>query len=292
VDTGSALVFTLTQHGDREERAAWPLFLRYEFPEYAEFWRLFIVVLTGRVHDVRAIGFRPQEELDAEGRPDWHVEVAQLHYTTLLHLARVFDLRQRRIRDRDSFLEAIVRLDAATDTAFELLGRCLIDAGASPAWNEDAGKKVRQKWQDEAGGPFKSLAAYRNSLLHGRVRPEHEVTLQGDGWETKVPFYPTFASMGTALDWRQANLADAAPADQLVNEEWEHVLAYLRDTWAKELVPWARATFTEPVPPPATSRIINLVLGGAPSASAAAPPTTSGSIAFSETITELTDLSE
>jgi hypothetical protein len=58
------------------------------------------------------------------------------------------------------------------------------------------------------------------------------------------------------------------------------------------LLPWARAIFTDPVPPPAAPRVTNLLLGQALSASANAPPTTSGSIAFSKTIAELTDSSE
>ena len=283
--------FTLAHFGDREEQAAWPLFVRDEFPQYEEFWRLFVVALTGRVSDVREIGFRPQAELDRLGRHEWHVEVAQLHYTTLLHLARVFELRRRRVRDRDSFFEAIVRLDAAADTAFELLGHCLIDRGSAESWNERTGERVRKAWEKKAGSPFISLARYRNSLLHGRVRPEHEVVFQVDRWSPKVPFYPTFEKMPTALDWRKADALDAAPADQLVDEAWTQVLAYFRKAWTGELLPWARASFKAP-PVPITTRqgVSNLIVSaGALSASPDAPSYTGGSITHTHTILHTED---
>jgi hypothetical protein len=278
-------LFTLEQHGDRVEHAAWPLFVHAEFPQYEEFWQVFVVALTGRVHDVREIGFRPQQELVAEGRSEWHVEVAQLHYTTLLHLVRVFQLLERRVHDRDSFVEAIVRLDAATDTAFELLGHCLIDRGKSKSWDEIAGMKVRRAWDAQEGHPFKSLQDYRNSLLHGRVRPEHEVRLRADRWQTKVPFYPTFEKMANALDWREASIDNAAPADQLVEEAWSQVLDYLRAAWDTQLLPWARETFKAPAVPGLAAPLGQSILGaGARAASADAPAEYhGGSVTFTQT---------
>lgn len=237
-------MFTLAQHGDPEEQVARLRFLDAEFPQYEEFWRLFIVALTNRVHNVNNVWFRPQEELDAESRPAWHVEVAQLHYTTLLHLIRVFDLRRRGVRNRDSFLEAMVRLDAATDTAFELLGHCLIDRGTSASWNEDVGKKVRGRWGAQAGQPLKVVQDYRNCLLHARVRPEYQVVVDIAGQRTTVPYYMRLEKMKDSLDWRKATIEDAAPADAIVTEAWAEVLQYFRLSWNDELIPWAKANFT------------------------------------------------
>jgi hypothetical protein len=76
--------FTIALHGDPEERAAWPGFVERDFPQYEEFWCRFVVSLTGRISDVSDIWFRSQPELDEEGRPEWHLAVAQLHYSTLL----------------------------------------------------------------------------------------------------------------------------------------------------------------------------------------------------------------
>lgn len=207
-------------------------------------------------------------------RPAWHVAVAQLHYTTLLHLSRVFELRRRRIRDRDSFIEAIARLHAATDTAFELLGRCLIDEGASDAWAEKKGRSVRDRWIKEREPPLTHVRDYRNALLHGRVRPEYQVTVRShdEGWETKVPFYPTFGKMSASTDWREASLADAAPADQLVDQAWTEVLDYLDATWEAELLPWADERFNAPDVPLSLSETYGRDAASARSASADGPP--------------------
>lgn len=258
-------MFTLAQHGDPVEQAAWPLFLCDEFSQYEEFWRLFIVELTCRVHNPTDTRLRPKEELQAAGRDAWHVEVAQLHYTTLLHLIRVFDLRQKGVHDRDSFFEAIVRLDAATDTAFELLGHCLIDRGKSEPWNERAGERVRRRWDNqEPTKPFKALHDYRNSLLHGRARTEHPALIRTGQSEVRVPLYPTLDTMQKTLDWREADPADAAPANQIVDDAWTDVLAYLRDTWAGRLIPWARKTFTEPGKPPQSFQLHAVEFGAIP----------------------------
>jgi hypothetical protein len=281
--------FTLARDGDPEERVAQLLFLNAEFPQYEKFWRLFVVGLTGRVHDVTQIGFRPQAELDAEGRSEWHVEVAQLHYTTLLHLRRVFDLRREGIWNRDRFLEAIVRLDAATDTAFELLGHCLIDRGKSLPWDEIAGQKVRKSWGKKAGQPLKALQDYRNCLLHARMRLEYPVILDIDGRQTTIPFYTTFGKMLNSLDWREATIEHAAPVDALVDEAWAQVLDYFRHAWAEELLPWAQAAFSAPEVP-VTLPAMPFSTPAARSLSADAPPTyTGGSISHSPTIATMTN---
>lgn len=245
--------FTLTEDGDREERAAWPMFLRNEFPQYEHFWRVFVVPLTGRVLDSPHVNFLSTTEIEALGRAEWHVEAAQLHYTTLLHLVRVCHLRSRSVHDRDSFMEAIVRLDAATDTARELLGRCLLDQGVSASWDETAGRRIRGNWtkEDEEGcRPFKALADYRNALLHGRMRPEYRITFETGHGSTTVPFYPLFEAVPkeSTLDWRKADLADFAPADHLVDQAWHLVLDYLRTSWSSRLLPWAASEgMSEPV---------------------------------------------
>jgi hypothetical protein len=243
--------FTIALHGDPEERAAWPGFVERDFPQYEEFWCRFVVSLTGRISDVSDIWFRSQPELDEEGRPEWHLAVAQLHYSTLLHLARAASLRASGIRDRDSFLEAIVRLDAATDTAFEMLGRCLLDNGDRLPWDEREGKRIRERWERHEGDPFRSLHQYRNALLHGRVRPEFPLRLviEGGG-ATVVRLYPKLDQINDVLDWRKADIQKAAPADQIVADVWDQVLSYCRRTWDEQLLPWARTGFAEPKPPP------------------------------------------
>jgi hypothetical protein len=247
--------FRLPTHGDVVERSAWQDFLRDEFPEYETFWQVFVVGLTERVKDGYGIGFRPQVELDADGRPEWHVAVAQLHYTTLLHLVRVFGLRQEPIRDRDALIEAIARLSAATDTAFELLGRCRALGKQYAPWSETAGGKARAAWQKRgrgkhmSPGPLAPVRGYRNTLLHGRARAHYKAH---DG----TILCPSFEQMADAADWRNAEQSETVRANDLVDRGWAQVLSYLSRTWRAELVPWAMGKFVRPEIPPLSPRVM------------------------------------
>ena len=232
--------FDLASHGDVVERSAWDNFLRDEFPEYETFWQFFVVGLTERVKDGFGIAFLPRGELSRE---EGHVAVAQLHYTTLLHLVRVFELRQGPIRDRDALIEAITRLSAATDTAFELLGRCLLDKDYAP-WKENEGKKAREDWQRREGLLLASVRRYRNTLLHGRARVHYRA-------QNGPLLCPSFEQMADAADWREADQNETVRANDLVDNGWAQVLGYLSRTWRAELVPWAMGNFCRPdVPPP------------------------------------------
>jgi hypothetical protein len=278
--------FDLATYGDSVERVAWPSFVCREFPQYEEFWQVFVVELTERVREPLAVEFRPQEELNKISRPAWHIAVAQLHYTTLLDLVRVFELRRRGVGDRDSFTEAIARLQAGVDAAFELLGRCLLSGGDEQPWSEKKGESIRRKWQKAAGDPLKSLRDYRNALLHGRVRPEFQIQIPGPvyGQQARVTLYPKLETIASALDWRDATLNQAMPAEQLIDEVWAAVLDYARTTWETKLVPWARDNFRAPGTPEGISSLFLPNVAGARSVSAEGPPPPSGeSASFSET---------
>lgn len=231
----------LATEGDPVERAAWPAFLRMEFPQYQQFWRLFVVGLTRRPE---GIDFRSQDQLDRIGRPSWHVTVAQLHYTMLLHLVRVFEIRRGLIANRDLFIEAITRLHSATDVAYELLGRSVLPGGEAEPWSEEAGQSARRRWirhDEPATHHLKDLRQYRNALVHGRVRPEFRARVGIDGLgEIEALCYPKFLALDNVADWRRAALTDFAPADALVEEGWQSVLAYLRDSWDHTLLPWSK----------------------------------------------------
>jgi hypothetical protein len=232
-------------------------------------------------------------ELDEDGRPSWHVVIAQLHYTTLLHLARVFELRRRCIRDRDSFIEAIARLHAATDTAFELLGRCLLNQDAPECWNESPPETIRGRWISEKEPPLKPLRDYRNILLHGRLEMSFLATLKidADGRRyTKAPFFPSFETASKTPDWREANSDDAVAADQLVNKGWDQVLSYFRQTWDDELLKWADQHFEAPERPP--QKVTFEIVGSAHSLSAEGPYETPAGSAVSSDIRVLPPVDE
>jgi hypothetical protein len=80
----------LSTDGDQTERLYWDKFAADWFPSYESFWLQRVVPLTRRGIDRRDIGFLSREEM-VEGT-DEAVALAQLHYTTLVHLGRVYDL--------------------------------------------------------------------------------------------------------------------------------------------------------------------------------------------------------
>ena len=65
-------------------------------------------------------------------------------------------------------------LSAATNTAFELLSRCLNPKTheRDEPWSEQEGKKVRDAWRQRDNRPLQELRNYRNVLMHGRARME------------------------------------------------------------------------------------------------------------------------
>jgi len=83
----------LAVHGDPVDREAWSTFLESDFPSYQTYWLRSVVPLTKRPEPG---GFRPKSELEAMGKTDHDVCLAQLHYTILGHLQAAFDLRQAR----------------------------------------------------------------------------------------------------------------------------------------------------------------------------------------------------
>jgi hypothetical protein len=66
--------------------------MRDHFPSYEAFWVPHIVPLTYRLKDRQNVYFQTDEELAEAGYAPEDVAVAQLHYTLLNHLGRVFEL--------------------------------------------------------------------------------------------------------------------------------------------------------------------------------------------------------
>jgi hypothetical protein len=175
--------YTLAADGDLEERRYWPLFVRHQFPSYEEFWVKRIVPLTNRTRFRQDVSFRSSSELNPLGYRDEDVAVAQLHYTLLLHLGRVFDLLTEgqafthptplfgRAFGRHEFFESFTRLSGANDVADEILARRQAP-GSFEAWSETHGSNARRNWRQTQGDPLRPIRAYRNRLVHGRVVPE------------------------------------------------------------------------------------------------------------------------
>ena len=81
--------YFLNKDGDSLERKYWEKFIKKEFPSYEKYWQKYIVPLTNRPHDVH---FKTKEELEKINKGENDIFLAQLHYTVLKHLTRVFDI--------------------------------------------------------------------------------------------------------------------------------------------------------------------------------------------------------
>ncbi len=83
--------FRIATDGDDFEKRWWPQWTSQAFPSYEAFWLARIVPLTYRVKHRPDVRLQTKAELDATGYTDEDVAVAQLHYTLLRHLGRVFE---------------------------------------------------------------------------------------------------------------------------------------------------------------------------------------------------------
>lgn len=154
--------FTVPEHGDDVERLNWDRFLRDEFPSYEIVWARYIVPLTGRPANVY---FKTDVELAQFGRGPEDMCNAQLHYTTFTHLVRVFDFKSVGFTEADSFIEAVVRLAAATDVADELLER-VTHRGKYRPWDESP--EARRAWRQANAYPMQDLRDYRRYRIPRR----------------------------------------------------------------------------------------------------------------------------
>ena len=175
--------FSIARNGVDLEKLYWQAFASERFPSYEDFWRGHVAPLTKRGFDVRRpefrIRFRTDAELAADDLGHKDVAIAQLHYTLLLHVGRVWQLLNQGLAfsisdaqrgqgfDRDHFFESFTRLSGASDVADELLERRRErENGTYPAWNEKAGRRAREAWRKREGDPLLDVRAYRNRLVH------------------------------------------------------------------------------------------------------------------------------
>jgi hypothetical protein len=236
--------YTLEKDGDPVEQTAWGLFVRDEWPSYETVWREYVVPITRRPDP----GFRSDEDLARFGLGPEDMGNAQLHYTTLTHLARAFSVKGAGLHTADQFTEALVRLSAATDTADELLQRAT-HRGEYPPFEES--REPRSAWRKANGYRLQPLRDYRNRVLHGHLVP-YEVRKQIprlDEHGNTVPveeYVLRFPQIGKETEWRDWRSLehlnpvlmhrDFATAGQIVQGAWEEVLAYLEEQWQAHLV--------------------------------------------------------
>jgi hypothetical protein len=236
--------FTIAKDGESHEQRYWALFAADAFPSYEAFWAAEIVPLTNRTRDRRDVRIRSQAELDAIGKSEEDVTVAQLHLT--LQLGRVYELLGRPALDRYSFTESFVALTGASDVGDELLQRRETPR-VYPAWNEKAGSRARRDWRKTHDDPLADIRAYRNRLVHGRVVPELNVTHRGFGLPPRKTLqFPRIEKVDEYLDWRKAQTIDPILVRFVVNDfregraivhdSWERVVSYFETAWHTHLL--------------------------------------------------------
>jgi hypothetical protein len=247
--------FTIETDGDETEKAWWPQWTRDHFPSYEAFWVSYIVPLTYRVKERTNIRFQTSEELAEAGYTDEDVAVAQLHYTLLRHLGRVFELLNdsrafthrsematREEFGRDEFFESFARLSGASDVSDELLAR-RANPGTYGAWNEAQGREARGRWRQVYPDALRPIRAYRNRLVHGRIVPELNVEGTNPDGPVVALYYPRLEKVDDYLDWRvafDANRTGVHPdfddAVLIVLDAWERLVRHVEKAWQEHLL--------------------------------------------------------
>jgi len=257
--------FTIATDGDLIEQAWWPQWTRDHFPSYEAFWVSRVVPVTNWVKVRSDLRFRSDADIAGTGFTPEDVAIAQLHYTILVHLGRVFeqldDVRAfaspspivGRPFGQNECLQCFARLSGASDVADELLAR-RASPGLYDAWNENDGAKARRKWRQKNPDPLRPVRAYRNRLVHGRVVLEVYVPAADSNGRPigDVLTYPELEKVDSYLDWRVAIAAahpppgtpvthgfppDFAEPALIVRDAWEQVVAYVENAWKTHLVP-------------------------------------------------------
>jgi len=232
------MTYSLEKDGDGYEQKYYTRFLRDEFPSYETFWVKFVVPLTNRPTNIHT---KTNSELASNGKSEHDICISQLHYTVLLHLVRVYEIRQVGNIDIDQLVEGMVRLVGAQDVAFELLERITNPRKYHP-WGESVGKKARFAWIKREGSPLETLRAYRNHLVHGRVSP----TIRSHGPNNTVAFLiPAIGKVAFYLDWRKLTGqpilpsiigTDFVPTNAILDYAWDQTIKYFEQSWQDHLL--------------------------------------------------------
>ncbi len=223
--------YNLIINGDPFEIHYWPLFIEREFPSYEKFWQKLVVPVTHRPGDGH---LKSNSELSLMGKNEGDICLAQLNYSILKHLIRVFEIRRTQFVNKsmglDLLTEGFVRLVGAQDTAFEILERIKNPSNYTP-WGEKEGKRARGEWQKNNTYPLQSLRDYRNHLIHGRMMPSEMLPSL---------YFPEIGKENEYLDWRITTNQysypslpnrDFALAKDILDQAWKETIIYIEDHW-------------------------------------------------------------
>jgi len=262
----------ISTDGDPDEKRYSAAFCTDRFPSYERFWVSHVVPLTRR--DRNDIHFRSRVELGAEADED--VAMAQLHYTTLRHLGRVWDLLNaprpavsHELYARPGPGSAVVDVDrsVSSSVAFTMTGAQPF--GTSRGCDLD--------WFTEAFVRLAAASDVADELLKRRATPGKYLPwnekdgerarrdwrkVQGDDLQPIRDYrnrlvhgrivpcfveggtrfkYPRIEKIDQYLDWRDAEAqapssTDFARGDVIVAEAWEQTVSYVEENWRVHLL--------------------------------------------------------
>lgn len=231
--------YTLMKNGDGFEKKYWGLFILKEWPEYEKFWQKHVIPLTNRPTDIH---FKNDASLVPLGYSSEDICIAQLHYTILRHLSRIFTILQNPHPNLDSLTEIFVRIVGAQDVAFELLER-YSNQGTYDPWlskkrgNRLGSREAQSNWKRNNRYPLQIIRDYRNHLVHGRLTPS---------LLSNTYYFPGIGNEEQYFDWRtitsstqlQAAIGNTLlPSHDIGKRAWDLTLDYLRTNWGTLLLP-------------------------------------------------------
>lgn len=92
-------------------------------------------------------------------------------------------------------------------------------------------------WRDAHGDPLKDIRSYRNRLVHGRVVPQWDAKVFGQGtghYFGQQRMYPRLEFVDNHLDWRRAADPTHGTLETLL-PEFEKANVIVRDAWKRVL---------------------------------------------------------
>lgn len=237
---------TILIDGDFFEKLYWSEFLSKEFPTYEKYWASKIVPLTNRPNNIH---FKKSTELTSDDFTSDEICKAQLHYTTLRHLARAFELKrylnskEQTIFDTDILAEGLFHIVGAQDVAFEFLERMHLPGHYDP-WapmksvssnKQPASKEAVKKWRKNNNDPLLDIRNYRNHLTHGRLSPikkfPPKILIPKIGFENKYLDWRLITDWNHSFDTN--SIDDFDSLENILDYAWQETIKYLESEWQK-----------------------------------------------------------
>jgi hypothetical protein len=237
---------TLLLDGDDFEKHYWSEFLEQKFSSYEKYWSINIVPMTNRPDNIH---FKNSSQLISEGFTVFDICKAQLHYTTLRHLVRAYEIKKflrgkiQTVFDTDVLAEGLFHLAGAQDVAFEFLQRVyepdyfdpMASMKSASSSSQPASKEAREKWQKMNNNPLKEIRYYRNHLTHGRLSPSLQSTPKV--LIPKIGLEKKYLDWRLVTDWNEASknsdIRDFDCLDNILEEAWEQTIRYFETEWQK-----------------------------------------------------------